>query len=371
MNVLIISDLYPRFEGDVRGVFVRDFAKSLSKFCNITVFHPVFTGKIAGIEKTEDAGFSVISFTAANTPKTIVNKALIYRRLLKKSPEICHDIGHFDIVHAHGSVISGSIARKMTVPYLITEHTGPFSAISSRPLLLSRAKSNIRKAAVLLPVSRHLENEMLQSGIRPAKTIVAGNPIDDALFSMAPTPEKRPHNILFAARLDNLKGGMRTLRAFGHLAGKRAGWTLSIIGDGDEKEEMQHFIALNGIEDRVRLRGFVSRKELKGEMHHSAFFVLPSAHESFGLVIAEAMACGLPVIGPCSSAPPEIVDDACGLLIDPSDVDAIEEAMDGMMDNYQNYQGNQIRQAICKRFGMQVFGKRIYEIYKEVLKCAE
>ena len=71
-------------------------------------------------------------------------------------------------------------------------------------------------------------------------------------------------------------------------------------------------------------------------MRQSDFFVLPTYHETFGCVFAEAMACGLPIIGTTAGAVPEFFGKPeFGILVPPGDITRLAQTLDYMLDNHQ------------------------------------
>ena len=91
------------------------------------------------------------------------------------------------------------------------------------------------------------------------------------------------------------------------------------------------------------------------------FFVLPSHYETGGIVLLEAMACGLPVVATHVGALPEIVDESNGLLVQPNDKQALVEAMEQLCHTYYNYKG--LREPIVERYSKENVGKLIHQLY--------
>lgn len=111
---------------------------------------------------------------------------------------------------------------------------------------------------------------------------------------------------------------------------------------------------------------FIQDRELAALYHHAKCFILPSLHEGFGIPVIEAMACGCPVVASNVSSLPEIVKDA-GILIDPGNTEALADAI--LEAGY-----NESRRAILikkgfenlKRFSMETFVEKIWQVIKEV-----
>ena len=87
------------------------------------------------------------------------------------------------------------------------------------------------------------------------------------------------------------------------------------------------------------------------------------------MVIAEAMACGLPVIATRSGGPDDFIVPANGLLIPSEDVDKMREAVDWMMGNHASYDKPRIKTLVAERYAPEVIAARIEEVYGDVLKC--
>lgn len=155
----------------------------------------------------------------------------------------------------------------------------------------------------------------------------------DAQASLAPTlpPSIQPGQpfVLAAGRLHKQKGYRHLLQAFARVVSQRPAH-LVILGEGDDREELQSLAASLGIAAHVHFLGYTPNP--LAYMRHAAVFVLSSIAEGFGNVIVEALACGTPVISTdCPHGPREILADGrYGTLVPVGDVDCA-----CMCDNYQ------------------------------------
>jgi len=105
---------------------------------------------------------------------------------------------------------------------------------------------------------------------------------------------------------------------------------LRILGDGQQRAELEASTLALGLAGRVTILGFKSHHEVYEEIVRCDLVVVPSRvdSESFGLVALEAMACGKPVIASTVGGLPELVRDrVCGLLVPVNDVNALAEAL--------------------------------------------
>jgi glycosyltransferase involved in cell wall biosynthesis len=161
-----------------------------------------------------------------------------------------------------------------------------------------------------------------------ARGRVIPNPVD------LPKPSPRPtdgRTLVAVGRLDEQKGFDMLLPAFARIAGKHPEWRLVIWGEGSLRARLEALRDGLGLADRVQLPGVTERP---GQwVDDAALFVLSSRYESFGNVVTEAMAAGLPVIvADCPWGPGEIVrHDVDGWLVPPEDVAALAEGLDLLM----------------------------------------
>jgi glycosyltransferase involved in cell wall biosynthesis len=136
---------------------------------------------------------------------------------------------------------------------------------------------------------------------------------------------------LAVGRLDVQKDYPNLLRAFTQVAQEREEAVLLIAGDGPLRPAMENLAHEMGLGERVRFLGI--RRDVPALMNAADAFVLSSAWEGFGLVIAEALACKLPVVVTDSGGPREVVDNGrVGFLVPPRDPDALAQAMARLMN---------------------------------------
>ena len=131
-----------------------------------------------------------------------------------------------------------------------------------------------------------------------------------------------------AGRLVPQKGFDLLVRAWGRLARRHPEWTLRIYGEGAERDRLQAMINRRGLQRQVQLMGFTP--DLRGELAAASLFVLSSRYEGFGLVLLEAMACGLAVVAfDCPRGPSCLIThEVNGLLVPPKSVPLLTAALE-------------------------------------------
>lgn len=139
--------------------------------------------------------------------------------------------------------------------------------------------------------------------------------------------------LIFIGKLVAQKGVDILIKSIKEIMRRKYNVTLSIVGNGDLQEEYEKLVLDLGLESNVKFMGFVIGNEKFELLRNSDIFVFPSNHESFGIVLIEAMALSLPVITTNITAIPEVVGTDTGILISHNDVNALTEAITYLIEN--------------------------------------
>ena len=144
-------------------------------------------------------------------------------------------------------------------------------------------------------------------------------------------------------------------------------WTLDIYGQGDQTDYRQLMVELGIDTDRCHLNGPV--EDVVKVYQDSSIFVLSSRFEGFGMVLVEAMVCGLPVVSfDCPAGPDEIITDGVdGLLVPSGDVHALVEKLMVLMsdENLRRRLGQQARQT-AQRYDMATLADQWITLFEKV-----
>ncbi|MFC4910499.1 glycosyltransferase family 4 protein [Actinomadura gamaensis] len=148
--------------------------------------------------------------------------------------------------------------------------------------------------------------------------------IPNALHSLdVPRTDFSRHQVVSAGRLDGNKGFDMLIQAFGKVVETHPDWTLRIHGGGPSEGALRKLILSEHLYNHVFLMGPTNR--LDDELAKGSIFAMSSKSEGFGMVLLEAMNCGLPVVSfNCPVGPRELITDGVdGLLVPERDVDAL------------------------------------------------
>jgi len=376
LNILFLPALYPSAKDPVRGIFVRGHAKAASLHNEIVVLYSEGMDNTIGnlytwTDLREDNIRTIrIRYKKSPIPKTTCFIVLwsifaTFRNLVKEGFRP-------DIIHAHifsagmPAVILGKLYK---IPVIITEH---YSGFPRHILTFSeriRARFAMNRAQIILPVSNALKEAIETYNIKNKFRIVP-NVVNIDKFHPLSSQDRRSANevkrLLLVAILTPLKGIPYLLEALSQIRHKRRDFSLDIVGDGPNRKEYEELARKLGLEQIVRFQGFKPEEEVTEFMRNCDFYVQPSLFETFGVVYIEAMACGKPIIASECIGSKEMINTDVGVLVPPKDVKALREAIEYMLDNYQNYSSGKIAQYARERFSYEAVGMMLNELYSEV-----
>jgi glycosyltransferase involved in cell wall biosynthesis len=129
------------------------------------------------------------------------------------------------------------------------------------------------------------------------------------------------------ARLSAQKGLPLLIAACDRLTSNRVAFTLTIIGDGEMRRELEHDIRRRNLDRVITLAGVRSAADIRESLGRARAFVLPSFAEGLPVVLMEALALGRPVITTAIAGIPELVDAECGWLVPAGSEEALVDAM--------------------------------------------
>lgn len=218
--------------------------------------------------------------------------------------------GCFDVVHNHSlHHLPVAVAPMLSVPMLTTVHTPP------TPWLESALTATCARGTRLAAVSRHTANAWapIADGIK-----VVPNGIDTAHWSLGPGGDE----LVWFGRITPEKGTHMAIAA-----AHDAGVPLVLAGPVSDPVYFARFIEPM-LDGRIRYVGHLNHDELmKLVGSSSAALVTPAWDEPYGLVVAEAMSCGTPVVAFARGGIPELLDPCAGRLVAPGDVHAMAAAI--------------------------------------------
>jgi glycosyltransferase involved in cell wall biosynthesis len=307
-----------------------------------------------------------VPLRGASYPLYLWAAVAAYRRLLAKGfrPDIIH-------AHVYGAGVPAAlIATRSRLPFVLTEH---FSGIAQRSLSrteIRKARYAYKRAARLLPVSRFLREAIRSYGVEGAFEVVP-NAVDTSFFYPRDAERSKtagPCRMLFVGNLEpsHEKGFPTLVEALAKLHPLRQTWHLDVIGDGAARAGYEVSAAARGLDERMTFHGSQPKTAVAELMRTADLLVLPSRVETFGAVVAEALACGVPVVATATGGIPEVLQESDGRLVPPDDPAALADAVHDTLEHLDRFDPRAISAAARDRYSLEAVGDRLSEIYEAV-----
>lgn len=165
------------------------------------------------------------------------------------------------------------------------------------------------------------------------KVLVVPNPVSFYVDNVD-NVEKDEKRIISVGRLVSQKRFDRLIDAFALIANHYPGWYIDIFGEGDLRLVLEQQVMEKKLSGRINIHNYTF--DVMSEYLRSQFMVLSSDYEGFGLVIVEAMACGLPVISTdCPHGPSEIINNGVTGWLVGLDVKDLADRMEWMITHQE------------------------------------
>jgi len=369
MRILFLTPWYPDDYNPNHGIFVRDQVLTLKRHHEVCVISSKISYDRFGFlswQKLSNRFEGVQEFRIRIRRSFLIFNQLNYFLITvwqtwKIAKEFKPDIIHGNIGYP-GAFWSWIISKVLSRPFIITEHTritNNFRTFIHKWLTIF----SIKRASAIVAVSQWQAAE-IYSFVK-CTPIVIPNIVDVEKFrNVRPAPIFPPFQIGFLGGLDTeVKGLDILLKAMGSV---KTDFTLHIGGRGKLLDEYKQMAKELGIAEKCIFYGFVRHDEVSGFMKRLHFFVSASRFETFGIVMVEAMACGLPVIATDSGGSREFMQRENGILIPSENLEALKEAVLKLMESFEKYNPDQIKSTVTGKYSSDAFLDKISKVYAGV-----
>lgn len=390
-RVLVISHMYPRASHPAGGIFVHEQVKKLRE---LGVDARVITGdpfwintlnplKILGglrswwrapaMDWSMQDGVPVINFPYIVSSSFLPYQAHVYTysiAALRCVQQIQHS-WNFQLIHSHTAYLDGTAGSKISheygIPFIITEHTGPFCTLTRTSFLKRKTEKALNLAALIIAVSQSLLND-IKKEINLRKTgLVVPNVVDVNLFV---DNERRPDSngvkALWVGHFVPVKRVDLLIRAVKLVKDRIPNFVLTLVGSGELESDLRHLVNDLGLEGNINFAGPSDRKNLPRHYSANDFLIISSASETFGVVAIEAMSCGIPVLSTNCGGPAEIVANPDVGMVVGMEISDLADGIVQMAKN-NNFQKDKIRKYAVENYSGTIIAKNLMNIYNEVV----
>lgn len=385
MHILLLPSWYPKNPSDVGGVFFRDQALALLNHGHKAgVISPQMKSLRSLLQSSSKPSFPYFENDAgvptyrkevlAALPRLPYGNYWLFTRAARQlMADYVREHGKPDIIHAHSAILGGAAAVKLgkewSIPVVLTEHSSGFARniyMKWQMRLATEAATDSRSCISVSPALGELLAEKLVATDVAWRWIP--NVVADRFGSPVRKPIKaRPLRFLSLALMTENKGQKDLLKAFRQVANAGISAELWLAGDGPIRSELEQLAIDLGIADQVRFPGLISPDDVPALLQEADVMVISSHYETFGVVAAEALMAGLPVIATRCGGPECIVGEGDGLLVPPKQPEALAEAMVQVGSNLDNYDPKEIASNAKARFSGPAVAEQLTKEYVRVL----
>ncbi|MCK6576772.1 MAG: glycosyltransferase [Anaerolineae bacterium] len=393
MHILIAASYYPTAENPVTGIFIEKQALALHKAGHQVgvLIAPRLSatrerlrrdgiGSLRGVTRETyfeyDADIPVYRMHWGWFPRPLPPVAALLTGSAGAAAYQRYALAHGtpDVLYAHDTFYGGYLASvirdRIGIPYVTLEHSTSYLEgkiiFPMQPQIIRRV---LRRAAVRCAVGKALAKALMRYA--PEMSVqTLGNVIDATRFSPQPdssqtTPGEPFHFTLVAGLKERRKGFDILIAALARLAADGLNVHLTIGGDGPLKAEIAAQAERQQVADRVTFAGRLTPDAVADLMRRSHAVVCASAVETFNVTIAEAMACGVPVLSTRCGGPEDFITPETGILIPPGDPAALAEGMRRMVAEYTRFDRAAARRTIVERYSEAALAARLGSIFEE------
>jgi glycosyltransferase involved in cell wall biosynthesis len=286
----------------------------------------------------------------------------------------------WSLVHAHMGYPEGfaaaAAATQLGIPLVITEHASFVSTFLADPGRGGAYRTALATAARVVPVSEMLRAELADAlpDVAPRLRVIP-NAIAVGDFRLVPPGDRDAGELLYVGYRKATKGIATLLAAMAIVHRQRDDIRLRMIGSAPtdaEERGWQARVAELGLTSVVTLEPSTDRAGVAAAMERAALLVQPSPRETFGIVAAEALASGLPVVAVDSGGVTEILspeEDRLGAIVT-NDEQALAAAILAVLDRRASLDPGFMRRHVESRYASGAVAARLLELYDDVLAGA-
>ncbi len=372
LHILFLSSWFPSRVNPANGDFVLRHAEAAATKHNVTVIHVV-------TDENLQSNFE-ISRSTQNNVTTVIRYVPKFNKSISKFfqffnayKECIQEIGHYDIVHHNITFPIGLMALYLKwfkkKPFIISEHwTGYLNPQNKSITFLEKfiTKIIIINAKFICPVSNDLKNQMVNFGLKGCYFKIPNVVNTNIFFPIKKT--SKPYTITHISALQNKQKNIDgILSVIKKLSLLRDDFIFKIIGNGDKEETQSILKKLEIPKTNIEFLNSKSQEQIAEILQCTNLYLSFSNYETFGIVMAEAIATGTPVITTNTGILTEIDATNFSTTIPVKDQNALLNAILFYMDSKKEFKTKEMFNLIETLFSLDKVGTSFSDLYYDAL----
>lgn len=381
MNILLISRGYPSVKDPQWGCFEKDQAEAL-----VAVGHKVIVISVDSRFRMywRKLGIShyilngIDYYDSFLIPGETINKlfgkkiGLFIKRmqLNRLFNRVIQKHGRPDVIYSHylpNSYIVISLKKMYNLPLIAIEHWSQLNKDILSDHVVWLGQSTYSKCDAIISVSESLRQRLLQH-FQMDSTVVHN--MVGTEFCRSYSKERLDGKVRFVSTgsLFYGKGYDLLITAFDRIKLPLNKWELTIIGEGEERVNLERQIERAGLRNNVHLLGRKGKTEISAILCNSDVFVLPSRAENFSVAVLEALCEGLPVVASICGGIRECINISNGLLFPVDDLDSLVGVIKKIYECHNRYDREKIATDSRARFSPNVIASQLTNVFQRVIE---
>jgi len=366
------------------GLFIQRQAEALTTWCDVAVIYvhpdPHCPNQVE-VDFSEEHEVRVIRvyYRVNAGSRSFINQVRNFYQFYQAYMKAFKSIRGFnpDLVHSHVLTRMGwiglKISRQLKVPLVISEHWSRYFPQNGTYQGWLRKKTTariIKNAAAVIAVSEPLKNAMITCGLyhhnyRIIPNIAGFPAIQPVARERGADIKTMVHISCFEDKSKNISGFLRSLQA---LTVIRKDFRCLMVGDGPDWLDMKEYAGFLRIPDAlIQFVGVKTGAAFDEILTGADFTVMSSNYETFGTVVIESLAAGVPVVATTTGIAKTKINDTNGILVPVADEKALTDALFQMLNLCREYDRETIRKSIGNEFSPEKVGEMLAGLYKEVI----
>lgn len=371
LHILFLPSWYPNHKNDLDGNFIQNHARAAAIHHNVSV---LFVTSIPDlnenfkIEKKKSSNLTELYVYYKDSSFIIIK---LYR-ILKSYYLGLKNIASFDLIHSHVfekiGIFSILIAFLLNKKIILSEHNSNLYKLDTqRNQIKTWYAFWYKKYDAILPVSNSLKTCFMELGIPQNKLNVIYNVVDTSFFKYEVNRlENKKFEFLHISNFARIKNIEGILIAFKKLLEDDPSCNLTILGDGNLQDVINQANSLKIPQENIHFVGKIMPDFLADYYQNADTFILNSYKETFGVVLAESLCCGCPIITTKNGGYSNEMNPDEGIVIPPDDSKALFEAMKKMIATKNHWNREKIAMEAHSKFGKAAIAAELDTIYQKI-----
>ena len=346
---------------DLRDRYDRKVTPAISNLINLSKSSfDIYTIDLARVSNPKD---EIIKLISSNHLKINVfgfpyglfmnwSQKRVYEFITKANLENKVNLSQFNVLHSHKLSFEGLVGYKLSlkynIPLVVTLRQTDTMVLNRKPGAIATFKPIIERCdkmfylipEMLVRMKKLFGERFYKDNIAP-KVVFLPNIVERKFSVNANDKAQKKHYVTVLKmnkRIVKRKNIKKLLMAFNQV--KNYEVKLTIVGDGDYKTEIEKWVRNLKLVDKVTFTGNVNNDQIDSYYRRAEAFLLPSISESFGLVYAESLLNGTPIMFSSGCLGFDGFFDGVGVGVDPRSIDSIADGIIDLINNSESYRQN-------------------------------